>query len=342
VVRTSLAFWLTRHLNDMLRILRNETFLRTLSRAAKAGISSQPWTEGLLRLEHIPTVSTSVSAIRPNGSTDTVAFKLARSALPSLPGFVIMGDKRSPVIYLQSSEDVFRASWNASTNGLLSGLDWSNVFVAGGLVLGTLLTPSLPSGLPDVQQVNTANEWQSSDIDLYIYGLDVTSANAKIRHIAEVYKKNLPQDAPFLVVRNSQTITLYSAWPQRRVQIVLKLVKDPREVLLNFDLDICAVGFDGTRPWILPRCMRALESMSVSRFHNLAGLTSSQPERTSSRWTSLTDTTLATGRPHATNACSSTPARAMVSASYRPTWLLSRRTQRRNSSHLILAATVSM
>jgi hypothetical protein len=188
VVRTSLAFWFTRHLNDLLRILRNETFLRTLSRAAKAGISSQPWTEGLLRLEHIPTVSTSVSAVRPNRSTDTVAFKLARSALPSLPGFVIMGDKRSPVIYLQSSEDAFRASWNAKTDGLLTGLDWNNVFVAGGLVLGTLLTPSLPSGFPDVQEVNTANEWQSSDIDLYIYGLDVTSANAKIRHIAEVYK----------------------------------------------------------------------------------------------------------------------------------------------------------
>jgi hypothetical protein len=96
---------------------------------------------------------------------------------------------------------------------------------------------------------------------LYIYGLDVVSANAKIHHIAETYKKNLPKGAPFLIVRNSQTITLYSAWPHRRVQIVLKLVKDPLEVLLNFNLDICAIGYDGIRPWLLPRCIRALESM---------------------------------------------------------------------------------
>ncbi|KAF9029392.1 hypothetical protein BDP27DRAFT_1349689 [Rhodocollybia butyracea] len=49
-------------------------------------------------------------------------------------------------------------------------------------------------------------------------------------------------------------------WPKRRVQIVLKLVKSPREVLLNFDLDVCATGWDGTEVWMLPRFVRALET----------------------------------------------------------------------------------
>lgn len=128
----------------------------------------------------------------------------------------------------------------------------------------TLFTPSLSLDRPDTQPTHTPDEWKSSDIDMYIYGLDIISANAKIQHIAEIYKKNLPEDAPFLIVRNSPTITLYSTWPHRRVQIVLKLMKDPREVLLNFDLDVCVVGYDGVRPWLLPRCIRALES---TQFH---------------------------------------------------------------------------
>ena len=68
-------------------------------------------------------------------------------------------------------------------------------------------------------------------------------------------------------MRNSQTITLYSRYPLRRVQIVLKLVSSPREVLLNFDLDVVAAAFDGQQVWMLPRFVRALESKfsSVSR-----------------------------------------------------------------------------
>nr|GAT47528.1 predicted protein [Mycena chlorophos] len=101
----------------------------------------------------------------------------------------------------------------------------SNVFVAGRLILATLL-------------VEDRNKWVSSDIDLYIDG---TAATAKIQHIFGVYKRNLPKGAPKpLVVRNSQTITFYSQYPTRRLQIVFKLVKSPKDVLLNFDLDICA------------------------------------------------------------------------------------------------------
>jgi hypothetical protein len=146
------------------------------------------------------------------------------------------------------------------TDNLLNGLEWSNVFVAGGTSFGALVTPALPADHVDAKNVQKQEEWLESDIDLYIYGLGPDQANEKIKHIAEVYKKNLPSDAPFLVVRNSQTITFYSRYPLKRLQIVLKLIDSPRDVLLNFDLDICAVGFDGTEAWILPRCARALES----------------------------------------------------------------------------------
>ncbi|KAK0239110.1 hypothetical protein EDD85DRAFT_531090 [Armillaria nabsnona] len=143
------------------------------------------------------------------------------------------------------------------TDNVLRGLSWDNIFVAGGLIFGTLLTPQVAADHPDV---NKAEEWLASDIDLYIYGLSPKEANDKIRHVEDVYKSNLPAGSPFFVVRNLQTITFYSAWPRKRVQIVLKLMNSPREVLLNFDLDVCAAGYDGSNVWMLPRFVRAVET----------------------------------------------------------------------------------
>lgn len=54
--------------------------------------------------------------------------------------------------------------------------------------------------------------------------------------------------------------SLLAKYPIKRIQIVLKLVKNPKEVLLNFDLDPCSLGFDGFEVWLLPRAARALES----------------------------------------------------------------------------------
>jgi hypothetical protein len=75
-----------------------------------------------------------------------------------------------------------------------------------------------------------------------------------------------------LAVRNSKTITFYADYPMRRIQIVLKLAKTPRDVLLNFDLDICAMGWDGSNVWMLPRAARAIESTWFCVF-NLSVLT---------------------------------------------------------------------
>jgi hypothetical protein len=73
------------------------------------------------------------------------------------------------------------------TEGLFSGLDWTNVFVAGGVVLGSLLTPDIPTSHNDFEHVNRPEEWKSSDIDMYIYGLGPDEANQKMKHIEEIY-----------------------------------------------------------------------------------------------------------------------------------------------------------
>ncbi|KIK64907.1 hypothetical protein GYMLUDRAFT_70870 [Collybiopsis luxurians FD-317 M1] len=243
-------------------VLRNEVFLRSLSKTHSACPSIlKPWSVGLVRIKDLQKTFHSCSLVTSPDPHFTHAIKLSRFPLDTIPGFTILADKRRPTLFVQPSASEFKSRFDCMTGGLLAGLDWNNVFVAGGLILGALLTPDIPpnaSLLPSERtSLHQPSEWLSSDIDLYIYGLDAEAANEKIKHIADVYRGNLGSaDAPFLIVRNSQTITLYSEWPKRRVQVVLKLVKSPREVLLNFDLDICAIGWDGKEVWMLPRVFK--------------------------------------------------------------------------------------
>ncbi|KAJ7482924.1 hypothetical protein B0H11DRAFT_1915004 [Mycena galericulata] len=175
--------------------------------------------------------------------------------LDSLPGYKILCDARQLHLYIQPSTDAFTRAFDAVSDGLLRNLNWCNVIVAGGIVLGALVAVN-------DQHRNAPDEWPwtSSDIDMYLHGLSPSDANEKIDHIFNVFRSNLPSGMRILMIRNSKTITLYANYPLRRVQIILKIVENPRDVLLNFDLDICAMGWDGSNVWMLPRAARALES----------------------------------------------------------------------------------
>ncbi|KAJ6546431.1 hypothetical protein DFH09DRAFT_1171031 [Mycena vulgaris] len=232
-------------------IIRNEKFLRALCR--RRDPTPDAWMFGLVRLNQLTAIFGAASAPVVDTNGAIIALKVYRCDLPSLPGYTVLDAKRAEAIFVQPSNEAFQKRWGSMTDGLLHGLNWDNLFVAGGIVLGSILTPEVPDA-------NKPDEWLSSDIDMYIYGLSPTVANKKINHIAATYQNNLPPGSPFLVVRNSQTITLYSEWPRRRLQIVLKLVKSPREVLLNFDLDICGCGWNGAEVYMLPRCARSLET----------------------------------------------------------------------------------
>ncbi|KAF8325551.1 uncharacterized protein EI90DRAFT_3146663 [Cantharellus anzutake] len=245
-------------------ILKNESYLRILSRRhnlklipADAPHAVSSWKYGLVTVGDIQSVIPDCTIISDKKGE---ALEIRRRPVTSFPGYTVLHAKRHQSIFLQTSKEGFKKRWDEMTDGILTGLDWSNVFVAGGMVLSTLLTPELPSKLSSSPGAKKPKDSEDSDIDLYIYGLPPQEANAKIEHIETVYKKNLPPNAPFFVVRNSQTITFYSEYPRRRVQIVLKLIGSPREVLLNFDLDVCAAGYDGADVWLLPRCVRALET----------------------------------------------------------------------------------
>ncbi|KAF8287610.1 hypothetical protein DL93DRAFT_2092211 [Clavulina sp. PMI_390] len=194
-----------------------------------------------------------------------------------LSGYTILDERRASTLSIQPSFLSFQAMFAKITNGLLNGLDWSNVFIAGGIVLSALLCTTDA----DIEK------YSSSDIDIYIHGLDPVAANKKVENIFEIWKSNLPESCreKTLVVRNSRTITFFSEYPVKRVQIVLKLVQNPKEVLLNFDLDVCAMGYDGESLVMLPRAARALETgysvftMDLVQGHYLGDRRASQESR---------------------------------------------------------------
>eukprot|EP01119_Soliformovum_irregulare_P013496 TRINITY_DN3598_c0_g1_i1.p1 TRINITY_DN3598_c0_g1~~TRINITY_DN3598_c0_g1_i1.p1 ORF type:complete len:666 (-),score=196.36 TRINITY_DN3598_c0_g1_i1:44-1963(-) len=142
----------------------------------------------------------------------------------------------------------------------LKNLNWNNVCIAGGSVLSAVLPNGSQAG------------FDKSDIDLFLYGLDEDGAIAKIYEIYECllaipppreprrrYGRNAGNTKPEICcIRTQRTITFVCGWPNRHVQIILRLYKSISEILLGFDLDCVGVAFDGKDVWCLPRCRRAI------------------------------------------------------------------------------------
>ncbi|KAJ7346170.1 hypothetical protein DFH08DRAFT_1081059 [Mycena albidolilacea] len=173
---------------------------------------------------------------------------------PDFLGYKVLDGARSLTVDIQPSVAAFRAVFDRMTDGLLKNLNWNNVIVAGGIVLGVLLS------------VTGAGEaWKASDLDIYLYGLTPAQANDKLRELFATFKANLPPGSPVLIVRNSKTVTFYSKYPLRRIQVVLKL--------------------GGSEFWMLPRAARALETgfdvftMNMIQGHYLSERRATQEQR---------------------------------------------------------------
>ena len=221
-------------------ILRNERYIRSRGTANQDG-------KYLVHLDKLPNLIPQAVYIQ-----DGNVLSFVRTEIPK-GGLEVLDYLRAKEMQIQATDTSFLQTFTRITRGILNGLDWNNVFMAGGIVLTTLLHIA-PSSDDD-------RRIKDPDIDLYIYGLGPEDANSKVQHIYDIWCRNLPSDAlRQLVVKNAKTINLLTAYPNRRVQIVLKLLPSPTDILLNFDLDACAIGFDGSHILMLPRCARALET----------------------------------------------------------------------------------
>ena len=255
-------------------IIKNEHHIRARGNANADG-------KHLVGLKELCSIlSETVGGNKPARLTRSVKkneFKFTRRDPPK-GGLEVLDYYRPRYLSINPNDAIFGEVFGRVTNGILNGLDWSNVMVAGGMALLTLLHTDPTDD----------NHWkiQEPDIDLYIYGLGPEEANRKAEEIHDIWVDNLPPSASSkLVVKNAKTINLLASYPSRRIQIVLKLLPTPTDVLLNFDLDACAIGFDGSHVFMLPRCARAIETgysvftMELVWGHHLGDRRASQDTR---------------------------------------------------------------
>ncbi|KAH3745603.1 ankyrin repeat protein [Pelomyxa schiedti] len=141
---------------------------------------------------------------------------------------------------ITSSQVDFTHKFNSFTSNMFENFDWSNVIVAGGCVLACMLS-------------NPGTDYDSSDIDMFIYGLTQEQANEKLRYIY-----NSVHSAGAECIRTKNAVTILNQHPRRHIQIVLRIYMSPAEVLLGFDIDSCSVCYDGRNVWAIPRAIRAL------------------------------------------------------------------------------------
>ena len=228
-------------------VLRNERYIRS------RGLEANKDNKGLVNLD-----DAHVLFNIPSSNDRQQPLTITRRDPPK-GGFECFNQRRERTISFQPSNKAFSDTFDRITGNILKGLNWDNVFVAGGIVLATLLHPTMKDGSTKLK--DTDKRIQDGDIDLYIYGLGPLEATEKVKEIYEVWRSNLPaNNQQKLVVKNSKTINFLADYPNRRVQIILKITSSPTQILLNFDLDICAMGFNGKEVLMLPRCARALET----------------------------------------------------------------------------------
>lgn len=222
-------------------ILNGEIYIRARGPDNKDG-------KFLVGLPELPGILCPQAA--PQGtSPDTIVYHRRQ---PVEAAITVLDELTPSALPLHVSDQSFAATFARITKNILDGLDWQNVVVAGGMVLTTLL------------HVDPAHDQdkrvQDLDLDIYIHGLSPADAEKKAFEIEEVWRRNLPDDSHTLVTQNHKTITFIPSYPNRRLQIILKALRDLTAILLNFDLDICALAFNGSNVMMLPRCARAIET----------------------------------------------------------------------------------
>ena len=172
---------------------------------------------------------------------------------PPLGGFECLGENRKRTVEICATSQSYCERFDSITKGILRGLDWSHVLLAGNMALATLIY---------MDESSEANrDIQEGELNIYLYGLDADQANQKVEEIFKVWTSNLPPDnQDTLVVKNVRTIEFIPDYPNRRLRVILRVFDSLTQVLLRFDLDACAIGFDGRRALMLPRCARAIET----------------------------------------------------------------------------------
>ncbi|KGM91729.1 uncharacterized protein PADG_12187 [Paracoccidioides brasiliensis Pb18] len=160
--------------------------------------------------------------------------------------------------------DQFMDNFRLFSELSLVDMDWSNVVVSGSAVTTCLLpVPDKCSSSRKAQREYYHEKIAtSSDVDLFLYGLNEEQAIEKIKQIETCVRNSILEEVS--VIRSKDALTIVSKYPVRHVQIVLRLYKSVSEILTGFDVDCACTEFDGSQVWASPRAIAAFATQTNS------------------------------------------------------------------------------
>ncbi len=143
-------------------------------------------------------------------------------------------------------DENFNMEFSRKTFDLLTYVNWDNVVIAGGSLVNII----------------TKSTEKISDVDMFVYGLNIKSAKKKIDHIINAIKQK-SQDMGFetRVYMNKHVINIYIFDKKKllQVQIILRLYDTLAQVLVGFDVDCCCIGYNGKSLITTTRGLNALK-----------------------------------------------------------------------------------
>lgn len=150
--------------------------------------------------------------------------------------------------------DTFTTRFSELTSNVFDGLDWQNIVIGGGIVLSSLANyKSLPE-LP----------FNENDIELFIYGGNYDEI---VHRIYDVVMSNVNGHCE--IVRTSTSISILFEYPYRHIHISLNHYNNILDILLNFEIDCCALLYDGENVFATERSKRSLTKRYNIVNHNL-------------------------------------------------------------------------
>lgn len=172
---------------------------------------------------------------------------------PPKGGLEMLDKHRQRILRIQQNDQAYIKNFEKITEGALRGLQWDNLLVAGSVALQALLDMDNTAYAYDDEKPN-------SHISIFLYGLNATQANLKLRQIENLLKSNLGPNAEACVLRTESVVEFHVNHPYKSAHVALRMFQSPTEILSHFNLDAYAIGFDGRQVLMMPRCARAIET----------------------------------------------------------------------------------
>ncbi|KAE8228380.1 hypothetical protein CF326_g6690 [Tilletia indica] len=177
-------------------------------------------------------------------------YNIDRFARAELYGVKLFDSLRTEDINIRCLAE-FKVAFHTFSGGILAGMNWANVVVAGGAILACLSESEFGPMLAN------------SDVDLFIWGLDAEAANKKLDHIHAVIASNVEDfNGSYTIERTAGAITFipHGGSHSRNIQVVLRTYCNPAAVLAGFDLDQVCLLFDNKQVWLSLRAIRAFKT----------------------------------------------------------------------------------